>query len=215
MKIRSIIELQDALDKEMGWRVKEIASMKSTVSQVGSHSKPTIIRAGIALSYAHWEGFIKNTAEAYLAYLNAKKVPFDEMQDCFVALGIRAEVARARSKSDAIVAMEVVDFVRNKGDTRSNFALKHAVDTKSNLNSEVFDGIARALNLSVAIYEPKYNFIDESLLGRRNKVAHGEYIDIDADDWKNIADEVLKLLRQFKNDIENSASMKSYLRPVI
>lgn len=189
--------------------------MKTTVSSASSPSKPTIIRAGIALSYAHFEGFIKNTSEAYLAYLNAKKVPYEDLQDCFVALGLRAEISRARHKSDAVVAAEIVDFIRNKGEVRSNFALKNAIDTKSNLSSEVFDGIARALNLSVSTYEPKYNFIDESLLGRRNKVAHGEYLDIDADDWKEIADEVLKLLRQFKNDIENSASLESYKKATL
>lgn len=213
MKIRSLIELQDKLDSEMAWRVKEIASMKTSVSSVGTHSRPTLIRAGIALSYAHWEGFVKNTAEAYLAYLNSKKIPYKDLQDCFVALGLRAEIAKSRIKSDAIAAIEVVDFIRNSGDNRSSFSLKHAIDTRSNLNSEIFNGIAKALNLSPSSYEIKYNFIDESLLARRNRVAHGEYLDIDGEAWKEIADEVLKLLRQFKNDIENGATLESYRKP--
>lgn len=210
MKIRSINELQDKLDAEMGWRIKEISSMKTSISSVVRHNRPTLIRAGIALSYAHWEGFVKNTAEAYLAYLNSKKLPYEELEDCFVALGLRSEIARAQNNSDAVVALGVVNFIRNDGKSRSSFSLKNAIDTKSNLNSEVFDAIARSLNLSVGVYQSKYNFIDESLLGRRNKVAHGEYLDIDGDDWKEIADEVLKLLRQFKNDIENSATLERY-----
>ena len=213
MKIRSLIELQDELDKEMSWRVKEIAAMKSSVTAANALGRNTVIRAGIALSYAHWEGFIKNTSEAYLAFLNGKKIPYKELQDCFVALGLRSEIAKARHKSDATVAMSAVDFIRNEGDSKSSFALKHAVDTKSNLNSEVFDGIARSLNISVGFYEPRYKFIDESLLGRRNKAAHGEYLDINHEDWKTIADEVLKLLRQFKNDIENCASSETYKKP--
>lgn len=215
MKIRSLTELQDKLDSEMGWRVKEISSMKSSVSSVGPQSRPTLIRAGIALSYAHWEGFVKNTSEAYLAYLNAKKLSYNELQDCFVALGLRAEIARARHQADAGGAISVVDFIRNKGENRSSFSLKNAIDTKSNLNSEVFEAIVRALNLSASTYETKYHFIDESLLMRRNKVAHGEYLDIDGEDWKEIADEVLKLLRQFKNDIENGASRELYKKPAI
>ena len=155
MKIRSISELQDKLDNEMAWRIKEISSMKSSVSSVASDSRPTLIRAGIALAYAHWEGFIKNTAEAYLAYLNSKKLPYRDLEDCFVALGIRAEIARANQRSDTVAAMAVVDFIRNSGDTRSNFALKHAIDTKSNLNSEIFDAIARSLNVPVRDYGPK------------------------------------------------------------
>jgi len=210
MKIRSLTELQDKLDSEMAWRIKEISSMKASVTTGTSQSRATLIRAGIALSYAHWEGFVKNTSEAYLAYLNSMKVPYCELEDCFVALGLRAEISKANQKSDAAAAIQVVDFIRNEGDRRSSFMLKHAIDTKSNLNSEVFGAIARALNLSVGTYESKYHFIDESLLGRRNKVAHGEYLDIDAEDWKEIADEVLKLLRLFKNDIENGATLKSY-----
>jgi MAE_28990/MAE_18760-like HEPN len=215
MKIRSLTELQDKLDSEMGWRIKEISSMKSSISAVSPLSRPTLIRAGIALSYAHWEGFIKNTSEAYLAYLNAKKLSYDELQDCFVALGLRAEISRAKNQSDAGGAIGVVDFIRNKGQNRSNFSLKNAIDTRSNLNSEVFEAIVRALNLSVSSYETKYHFIDESLLMRRNKVAHGEFLDVDGEAWKEIADEVLKLLRQFKNDIENGASMELYKKVVI
>lgn len=185
-------------------------SMKTSISSVSSLSRPTLIRAGIALSYAHWEGFVKNTSEAYLAYLNAKKLSYDELHDCFVALGLRAEIAKAQQQADASGAISIVEFIRNKGQLRSSFSLKNAIDTKSNLNSQVFDAIVRALNLSVKTYETKYHFIDESLVKRRNKVAHGEFLDVNGEDWKEIADEVLKLLRQFKNDIQNGASMELY-----
>lgn len=210
MKIRSLLELQEALDDEMAWRIKEISTLRSSTKSRGPIGEKTLVRAGVALSYAHWEGFVKNTAEAYLAYLNSKKVPIEELQDCFVGLGLRSQIIRSRHKSDATVAIEVVDFIRNKGSTRASFELKHAIDTKSNLNSEVFASIAKALNLPVGHYETRYNFIDESLVAKRNSVAHGEYLDINADDWKEIAGEVLKLLRQFKDDVQNCASEGNY-----
>ena len=45
---------------------------------------------------------------------------------------------------------------------------------------------------------------------RRNGIAHGEYLDLSGEDFRTLADEVIKLLRMYKTDIENLASSDAY-----
>lgn len=71
MKIRTLGQLQDALDSEMSWRLKEIADLKSNVKSTSGLARSTLIRAGTALLYAHWEGFIKAASSAYVLFLKA------------------------------------------------------------------------------------------------------------------------------------------------
>ena len=57
-KIRTLTQLQDALDGEMGWRIKEISALK-IAAKVAGVDRTAFVRAGIAMVYAHWEGFKK------------------------------------------------------------------------------------------------------------------------------------------------------------
>jgi len=55
--------------------------------------------------------------------------------------------------------------------------------------------------------------VDESLLKRRNRIAHGQYLEIEADAFDDLVEEVLELLRWFKTDLENALATQAYLRP--
>ena len=54
--------------------------------------------------------------------------------------------------------------------------MSRAIDTKSNLTSKVFANIANSLDIATVAYETKFNLIDESLVRRRNEIAHGNYL---------------------------------------
>jgi hypothetical protein len=56
------------------------------------------------------------------------------------------------------------------------------------------------------------NLIDESLVRRRNKVAHGDYPDLEADEFRNLADAILQMMRDYKTDLQNAASMATNRR---
>ena len=87
-----------------------------------------------------------------------------------------------------------------------------AVDPRSNLSAEVFENITIAIGVDPSGYAAKYHLLDESLLRRRNEIAHGEYLDIDRPGFESLLTEVVNLLRQYKNDIQNSAVLRAYLK---
>ena len=92
----------------------------------------------------------------------------------------------------------------------AKISLSNAINTESNLSSNVFANIATSVGVNIKKYAAHSNLIDESLLNRRNKIAHGDYLDLDIGAFEGLVEEVLLLLRQYKNDIENLASTAAY-----
>ena len=70
----------------------------------------TALRAGIALLYAHWEGFIKNAAEHYLQYVALKKLTYQELNCGFVALAMKQRLDECVVTNKSTVYTEVVKF---------------------------------------------------------------------------------------------------------
>lgn len=211
MKIRTIGQLQDILDKELGWRIKEIADLYSAIRTSTASWQSTIIRAGVPILYAHWEGFIKNASEAYINFVSCKKLRLDQLSDNFVVLGAKKHLHNITTSKKTKLNIEVVNFFRTQMTARADIKLSSAINTESNLSSGVFENIAIAIGLDYAKYETRYNLIDISLLQRRNNIAHGEYLELDKTSYKSLSDDVLSLLRAYKTDIESLASTNVFL----
>lgn len=110
-------------------------------------------------------------------------------------------------------SQEAVRYILDNLEKRATFGVKGVIDTGSNLNSKIFSSILTTVGLSATTYETKYNYIDAELLGRRNRIAHGDYLDVDEDTIEEMADLVVGLLRDVKTDIENAIIMRAYLQP--
>jgi hypothetical protein len=48
-KIRTVVQLQESLDKDWSWRIQEIAALKDAVHSAKGVESRTLVRAGIAL----------------------------------------------------------------------------------------------------------------------------------------------------------------------
>lgn len=209
-KIRTISQLQDSLDQGFSWRLKEIADLKITVKGNSTLGQTTVIRAGVPLLYAHWEGFVKKASQDYLNFVSCQRLNYGDLAACFVVFGAKKFLASIAASRQTSLNIEAVDFFRRCAGERADLVLSSAIDTKSNLNSDVFENIAMSIGVPVKPYDSYYKLIDESLLARRNKIAHGEYLDLIGEDFRGLSDEVVKLLRMYKTDIENLASVSAF-----
>lgn len=212
-KIRTLVELQAALDQEMSWRVKEIMTFRVGSKKNGVERK-YYIRAGITLMYAHWEGFIKKSTEAYLYFVNDQNLTYRDLKSCFAIFGLKSKLHFLNVSRQSKANIVAFDFIVNNLDNIANLNLSSAIDTESNLTSKVFTNIATSIDINTLDYQTKFNLIDESLVNRRNKIAHGEYLDLDGKEFGELSDEVLNLMRNYKKDLENAASLATYKRPV-
>ena len=71
------------------------------------------------------------------------------------------------------------------------------------------------VGLKCDYYETNYTLIDEVLLNMRNRIAHGQRLDIlslDEDRYNEIHEKVFALIVMFSNQITNAAINKEYLR---
>lgn len=209
-KIKTIDQLQNILDREFSWRLKEIANLKIVVRTSGNLNKKTAVRAAIPLLYGHWEGFIKNTSTYYLEYVNGQSLTYRELRSCFVVFGVKRKINDLVSSKNSSVSISTLDFLRNELDEKAKLKIKSAIRTEYNLSSKVFSNIAKSIGINTSVYESRYHLIDESLLKRRNHIAHGEYLDVDSEGFRKLADETLFMLRSYKTDIENAVSLEEY-----
>ncbi|MFX1681576.1 MAE_28990/MAE_18760 family HEPN-like nuclease [Mitsuaria sp. CC2] len=211
MKIRSADQLLVHLDGEMAWRLKEVHELRSSVISAKGKNVDVHVRAGVAMLYAHWEGFVKGAANAYIAYLAHRADKNRDLQDCFVALGMRTTLSQMGASNKANAAVAAVTFLRDEQDQGVRLS-KAAVSSDSNLNSEVFKNIADWLGIDCSQYSTRFPLLDETLLATRNGIAHGEYLQIDAQRFHTLVDEILEMLRWFKTDIENAVAQKTFLK---
>lgn len=78
-KIKTVETLEELLMQDLAWRKKEMFSLKILVEK-DEVNEPILLRAGIALLCAHFEGFIKRASNCYIGYVAEQKKPYSELK---------------------------------------------------------------------------------------------------------------------------------------
>jgi hypothetical protein len=203
--IRTLGQLQDELDKEMSWRKKEVVAFRVASTKNGQEAA-FFIRAGVALLYAHWEGFVKSASEHYLNYIQHKECKYSELKSCFAIFGLKGKLHTLSTSRKTLANIEAFEFISSELDQKANLNMSAAIDTESNLTSKVFANIAASLGIDTKNYETRFNLIDESLVNLRNKVAHGEYLKLGGREFIELVDVVLEIMGWYKTDLLNGAA---------
>lgn len=203
-------QLQDELDKEMGWRRKEILAFRVASTKNGQDAV-FFIRAGIALLYAHWEGFVKSASEHYLNYVQHQGHTYRELKSCFAIFGLKGKLHTLSTSRKALANIEAFDFILSELEQQVSLNMSTAIDTESNLTSKVFTNIAASIDIDTTAYETRFNLIDESLVNLRNKVAHGEYLRLGGREFGELVDVILQIMDWYKTDLMNAAAQKKYM----
>lgn len=214
MKVRTLNELQDLIDKDLSWRKRELTTIKFNVKRSKKIAKDTAIRAGIALLYAHWEGSIKSIATYYLCFVSCQKLPYSDMKKNFLAISSKNDIALFRETNKATLHNEIIKVLFSKYKQPSLIPYDNIIKTQSNLNSEVFKEIMATIGLDFSAYENSFKLIDETLLKARNCIAHGERLEqlsLDEARFNEIYDQINKLICFFAIQVSDAASLKEYL----
>lgn len=166
-----------------------------------------LCRGGIALGYAHWEGFVKSASTLFINYISLRKVPLKELKNNFVALAFQRQLNKGKTVQECVTLIEEILFERDKP---GKFFEKDIIDTRSNLRFWVLSDILLSLGLDKTFFATKENFLDKKLVEPRNDIAHGTYRDISYEDYSIVHENVIPLMEHYKTLIENSAALGSY-----
>ena len=211
MTMRTLGELDDALDADLAWRRTELHSLLAAIRVERGPLGDCLRRGGLALLYAHWEGYTKQALANYWKYVARRGLAYRELNYNFVALGVERELSRSQGASSVHLLIRRVERLMVCEDDRALMSDRE-IDTLSNLNSDVVSELFTKLGLDDSPLATKRHFIDFSLLRPRNAIAHGEFLNTTVESYTESHFGVLDLLDTVRAIVSNAASTRRYLR---
>jgi hypothetical protein len=204
-------DLSSILDSDLIWRRKELSDMKAAINAADPPSKAVLMRAIIAMSYAHWEGFVRTCANRYFEYLTLRRKSFVEFErqiyvNSFLGRLDALQISRVSLNERCNLISDILDGENR----RFSYLNPDLVDTRSNLNTDVIKEICLVCGVDSNHFEQNRTFIDVLLLKRRNAIAHGQQEYIQADEIDDLVANVLALMGSFRNLLENKVYSKGY-----
>lgn len=210
MKLRTLASFEDAVYRETAWRRRELTTLLFNVRDSRSSKQQVVLRGGLAMLYAHWEGWIKALGELYIQYVDQQGLKHSELAAPFLGIALKKRLIEAAGANVARVHTEFAEFMIAGGlETRARLN-SSAIRTESNLSSKVLLDITTRLGVPFSPYELLSTLIDERLVAARNSVAHGEYLELDEDKYQELHEKVLEMLNRFTNDILAGAAARLY-----
>lgn len=210
MKIRTKNDLKDLLDKDFGWRVKELSQILFIVKEDTGKALNVSLRSSVLLLYAHWEGFIKNAAMAYLNFIRHQNLTYDQLTSCFVAVSLKQKIKDFEATNKSTLHTKFVEYIQTYAKVIAPIS-ENAISAASNLNSSILKEILTTIGIDFSQFELKSNLIDEQLLNYRNTIAHGEFLKVDKKEYNQLHNEVFAMMHSIKNEIENAVATSSYI----
>ena len=214
IKIKTVEKLEELLMQDLAWRKKEMFSLKILVDK-DEVNEPILLRAGIALLCAHFEGFIKRASNSYIGYVAEQKKTYGELKENFAALKMEKEFKSCAMSDKHSVHKKLLlmhddlapKTFKEKYDENNPF-----ISTHSNPSSKELEEILESIGIESDIFETKATYIDSSLLEKRHHVVHGDRSDLDKEDFLITFDIIIKLIEDYKDLIISAADNKKYLR---
>jgi hypothetical protein len=204
-------DLSDAFDLDLIWRRKELSDLKAAIRKSDPPAKPVLLRALIAMSYAHWEGYIRTCANRYFEHLALRKMRYSDLER---QIYVNTFLVRLDGLHQGRIGLEarckLVNDILDGEDGRFGYIHPSLVDTKANLNTEVIKEICIICAIDASYFEAQRGFIDILVLKRRNAIAHGQQEFIQIDEIDNLVTNVLALMVHFRSLLENKVYTKAY-----
>lgn len=215
MKIRTLDNLLSETSSDRIWRVRELAILKaSCLENAGSFASRRVARRSfVPIAYAHWEGYVKKTGQAYLDYVATQRLSLKELAPCFQSLYFSIEFNKEAVQSKRHVFQKIIQKLSENSDDRIHIKTKGVISTQGNLNSEVLFDICSNIGIDYTQFSDNFSFIDKILIGKRNGIAHGENYELDISEINEISTKVVGCIDLFRNLVENAATERRFLTP--
>lgn len=209
MPVRTPEELTDYLDRELSWRKHELTTINLQLQGADDRVQVVMIRSGLCLLYAHWEGFITAAARRYLEYVANRRLKYRDLKRNFLVNDLLHQVRGIAKRREVDLATDLVDKVLN-GERRFTSRSIELIDTRSNLGSKVFMDLLNLVGIDQSKYHTKEKLLNARLVHNRNNIAHGGRSHMESDDYIDLHDTIVALMDQFREDLELAASTGSY-----
>jgi hypothetical protein len=211
--VRTLDELQQAVDSGLSWRKIELSALKGLIEQHDRRDNlpmaRSLRRAGIAMLYAHWEGFTKECLNAYVEYLVKRKNTLAELNDGLLHTALMHAFRRAESGDDGAKS-SIVEAVRRGGGARFPLPKSQMVNTKSNLRSKVLTQMLEDFGLDSTTFQLRDQLIDRRLCDTRNSIAHGREACPEVGEFSELHSDVIRMMDEMRDLVLTAARKQLY-----
>lgn len=204
--------LSDRFDSDFTWRLKEFSDLKDAIRVSSVASRSALLRAPVAMLYAHWEGYVRFCADGYFDYVTIRRHRFSELESQLYANYFLARIGALSSQRMSLHdRCALVNDIVGSRENRFSRINKNLIDTGSNLTSRALQNICVVCSIDFGPFDADADFIDRILVKRRNHIAHGNEVYIRPDEVDDLVSKVVSLMRLFRNALENKVYQRSYL----
>jgi len=204
-------DFSSQITQDRAWRLREISDLKSAILRADSNLRRVLLRALIAICYAHWEGYVRFAARKYLEHVALRRFQYGSLDRQFLRNFFLPRLAALSvSKTGIAERCALIDEILNSSDYRFSRVNEDLVSTRANLSFDVFTDICIVCCVPTQSFADKATFIDVVLLRRRNAIAHGEDTLVAINDLDQITNETVAMMRAFGDALENHVYLKDY-----
>lgn len=208
----TVENLVTQLYSELTWRRRELSDLKYSIRKADLVAKKVLCRSLVTMCYAHWEGYVKESAVKYFLHITLKKKKYSELKPQYYknVFLIRLE-ALYKKRLNTQHNCELIDSILKSQDDKFSYINSQLIDTKSNLNTDVISDLCIICGFENSFFQENQVFIDIMLLKKRNAIAHGQYDAIQDSEIDEFVDKTLSIMEHFRTLIENKIYTKDYL----
>lgn len=199
------------ITEDRSWRIKEISDLKSAIVRADYNLRRVLLRALITICYAHWEGYVRFAARKYLEHVALRRFSYGELDRQFLRNYFLPRLAAlSMSRTSIAERCALLDEIVSSSGRRFSRINEDLINTKANLNFDVFTDICLVCGVSIQSFSGKATFVDVLLLKRRNAIAHGEDTFVSIEDLDDLTNETVAMIRAFGDALENHVYLKNY-----
>ena len=213
MAAHTLEQLQDRIDASISWRRIELSALGNEISRpsraTASPLARALARSGTALLYAHWEGFTKESVQAYLDYVAKRRLKMAQLNDGLLQT-VFASLHKRMASGDPQAVRLLCDAIRRPELARAPVPRQGIVNTRSNLRFEVLVDILQSVGLQHEPFKTKKHLIDTSLCDARNEIAHGRERFPSPREFEDLHESVMIMMEALREAIMAAAREEEY-----
>jgi len=210
MRLRAVGQLELYLDRALAWRKKELTTLKFVVAASPPAYQPVMLRAALGLLYAHWEGYVKDSATAYVRHAAEQALELRHLAPHFLTMALQGRIRQLRSAERLVTQMPFVELMRGGLTEESRIPWSRIVKTRANLKAELFRDIVLGLGLDYKPFALKAKPVIDSLVDKRNSIVHGRGSPVAEAEYELLHNEIIKIVDGFTQQLEAAADARSY-----
>src|SRR5712692_3992085 len=161
------VQLSDSVDR----RREEITYVRRVVAELRDTTlAQTAMLMAIPMLYAHWEGFVKESVELYIEYIEKQDLAPARVNPIVFSFAIRKRLGSLIHSGSVERIGEFAKWMIGMVATPVKFDDK-TVETRANLSFANLKTMCETLSIDVARLESEKRKLD-GLVHRRNNIAH-------------------------------------------